>query len=402
MLGDEQGSTNVMMPVTVQTDGTLAKATLADAAASTRTSYTPYGELRGTVDNTATDRGWLGQVEDRVVGTGASSTGTGLTYLNARYYDPATSRFISPDPLMNPGDPKTLDPYRYADNNPVVFTDATGLQAIGQYDCAGAGCNVTNHGTVQATPKPPLRPNVFAPFAPRWNPGPLTLPGSPPNPDGMAAWTAERDRVDANLNGSPLRDMTVNGILNQWATSGNHAAYVPWLIPGVGPALRPVFANDHRDANGGLAFQDGSYYSDLLRANRHLQTVVREGIYKGANGVGDSGATFSSETKSLAGPVADASYVADPTRLESPAGAEAILGSYNVDYSILATESRSDGQWVQARVVVSDTMTLASATRLPGVSTADQQKRIAPAEPYIPGYKDMPISAEFTEWFNVG
>jgi RHS repeat-associated protein len=157
MLGDEQGSTNVMMPVTVQTDGTLAKATLADAAASTRTSYTPYGELRGTVDNLATDRGWLGQVEDRVVGTGASSTGTGLTYLNARYYDPATSRFISPDPLMNPGDPKTLDPYRYADNNPVVFTDATGLQALGQFDCGlGKACASSSASAIVASQ--PSRP----------------------------------------------------------------------------------------------------------------------------------------------------------------------------------------------------------------------------------------------------
>jgi RHS repeat-associated protein len=122
MLGDEQGSTNVMMPVHGVADGTLASATLADASAVTRNSYTPYGQLRGA-DNLATDRGWLGQVEDRVDG----ASGTGLTYLNARYYDPATSRFISPDPLMNPGDPKTLDPYRYADNNPVVFTDASGL-----------------------------------------------------------------------------------------------------------------------------------------------------------------------------------------------------------------------------------------------------------------------------------
>jgi len=50
MLGDEQGSTNVMMPVTVQTDGAatpghLASATLDDAQAVTRTSYSPYGEL---------------------------------------------------------------------------------------------------------------------------------------------------------------------------------------------------------------------------------------------------------------------------------------------------------------------------------------------------------------------
>ena len=97
MLGDEQGSTNVVMPVTTTTGGAMVAATLTDASLITRTSYTPYGELRGA-DNLAVDRGWLGQVEDRIVGTGASSTGTGLTYLNARYYDPATSRFISPDP----------------------------------------------------------------------------------------------------------------------------------------------------------------------------------------------------------------------------------------------------------------------------------------------------------------
>ena len=97
-------------------------ATVADAVAVTRTAYTPYGQLRGA-DNVAVDRGWLGQVEDRVDG----ATGTGLTYLNARYYDPVSMRFISPDPLMNPADPTTLDPYRYADNNPVVFIDITGL-----------------------------------------------------------------------------------------------------------------------------------------------------------------------------------------------------------------------------------------------------------------------------------
>ena len=77
----------------------------------------------GGADNVAVDRGWLGQVEDRVDG----AAGTGLTYLNARYYDPVSMRFISPDPLMNPADPTTLDPYRYADNNPVVFMDPSGL-----------------------------------------------------------------------------------------------------------------------------------------------------------------------------------------------------------------------------------------------------------------------------------
>jgi RHS repeat-associated protein len=83
------------------------------------TAYLPYGAERGdTTDDLAIDRGWLGQYED---------SGTGLTYLHARYYDPALGRFLSPDPLMDPSDPRTLDPYRYADNNPIVFTDPTGL-----------------------------------------------------------------------------------------------------------------------------------------------------------------------------------------------------------------------------------------------------------------------------------
>ncbi len=55
------------------------------------------------------------------------SLGTGLTYLNARYYDPVASRFISPDPKLDVMDPKTLDPYRYAENNPVFYADPSGL-----------------------------------------------------------------------------------------------------------------------------------------------------------------------------------------------------------------------------------------------------------------------------------
>ena len=65
------------------------------------------------------ERGWLSQAADEAT----TNLGTGLTYLNARYYDPVASRFISPDPLLDVMDPKTLDPYRYAENNPVGFTD---------------------------------------------------------------------------------------------------------------------------------------------------------------------------------------------------------------------------------------------------------------------------------------
>jgi RHS repeat-associated protein len=120
LLGDSQGSAQVMMPVTLNpTTGAMLPATLADAEDATRSVYKPYGATRGDDGLTTIDHGWLNQVSDEA--------DTGLIYLNARYYDPVLSRFLSPDPLMNPTDPRTLDPYRYADNNPISYQDASGL-----------------------------------------------------------------------------------------------------------------------------------------------------------------------------------------------------------------------------------------------------------------------------------
>ncbi len=127
LLGDMQGSAQVMMKVDpdVQSETGLevASSTTVNLGTDvTRSAYMPYGAVRGD-DNLSIDHGWLNQVSD---GTAADG-GTGLVYLNARYYDPVLSRFVSPDPLMKPSDPRTLDPYRYADNNPISFTDASGL-----------------------------------------------------------------------------------------------------------------------------------------------------------------------------------------------------------------------------------------------------------------------------------
>ena len=92
------------------------------------------------------ERGWLSQVADEAT----SSLGTGLTYLNARYYDPLTSRFLSPDPMLDVMDPKTLDPYRYAENNPVFYSDPTGLWSClsdpTHQGCGGAGAGGAKFG----------------------------------------------------------------------------------------------------------------------------------------------------------------------------------------------------------------------------------------------------------------
>ncbi len=49
---------------------------------------------------------------------------TGLLYLRARDYDPATGQFLTVDPAVD----ATRQPYAYAGNNPISRTDPTGLQ----------------------------------------------------------------------------------------------------------------------------------------------------------------------------------------------------------------------------------------------------------------------------------
>ncbi len=59
---------------------------------------------------------------------------SGLYYLNARYYDPATARFMSEDTYRgDPNDPLSLNLYTYCLNNPIRYTDPTG-HAVTDWD----------------------------------------------------------------------------------------------------------------------------------------------------------------------------------------------------------------------------------------------------------------------------
>ncbi|MGC5012807.1 polymorphic toxin-type HINT domain-containing protein [Streptosporangium sp. DT93] len=83
-----------------------------------RERYTPFGKRRDDDDLPFTDRGFLGKVED---------ASTGLTYLSARYYDPAVAKFISPDPVFNSLIPASFNPYAYAGDDPIGQSDPSGL-----------------------------------------------------------------------------------------------------------------------------------------------------------------------------------------------------------------------------------------------------------------------------------
>ena len=88
--------------------------TNAEGAPTEQSVYTAYGDRQG---NSTETKGFIGERHDLE---------TGLIYLNARYYDPISARFISPDdwdPVLPGGG---TNRYAYAGNDPVNKSDANG------------------------------------------------------------------------------------------------------------------------------------------------------------------------------------------------------------------------------------------------------------------------------------
>ncbi|MEU1705251.1 RHS repeat-associated core domain-containing protein [Streptomyces sp. NPDC005706] len=104
LLGDGQASTQLAVSV---------------AGVVTRRRYTPFGAQRGATGLAGgSDRGFLGKAED---------DSTGFSLLGARVYDPQLGRFLSTDPMQSPYEPQKLSSYSYSANDPVNYSDPTGL-----------------------------------------------------------------------------------------------------------------------------------------------------------------------------------------------------------------------------------------------------------------------------------
>lgn len=87
----------------------------------TKRYTTPFGQDRGKTASGSwpDDKGFLGKTRD---------TGTGLTHIGAREYDPTIGQFISVDPVLQLEAPQTLNGYSYGAQNPVTFWDPTGTE----------------------------------------------------------------------------------------------------------------------------------------------------------------------------------------------------------------------------------------------------------------------------------
>ncbi|HTD10162.1 MAG TPA: RHS repeat-associated core domain-containing protein [Solirubrobacteraceae bacterium] len=99
---DQQGSTRLLTGSTGKVEGEC--------------SYSAYGTP--TCEGAATTPlGYEAQY---------TSTDTGLIYMRARTYDPATAQFLTRDPWVA----ITGEPYSYVGDNPLTFTDPTGRCSI--------------------------------------------------------------------------------------------------------------------------------------------------------------------------------------------------------------------------------------------------------------------------------
>ncbi|MFE7558506.1 polymorphic toxin-type HINT domain-containing protein [Kitasatospora sp. NPDC057500] len=106
----------------------------------TRRPTDPFGNPRGSqppASSWAGSKGFVGGTKDDT---------TGLTNLGARQYDPTTGRFISPDPILDAGNPQQWNGYAYSENDPINRSDPSGLaspECGPLYNCSGSGNTIT-------------------------------------------------------------------------------------------------------------------------------------------------------------------------------------------------------------------------------------------------------------------
>ena len=104
---DRTGSTRAL---------TSTAGTVTDAYA-----YSPYGVLAARIGTNTQPFTYVGRYGVRM------ETNASLYQMRARFYDPASARFISRDPLWpRLTAPLSLNPYVYAANNPLIYVDPAG------------------------------------------------------------------------------------------------------------------------------------------------------------------------------------------------------------------------------------------------------------------------------------
>jgi RHS repeat-associated protein len=170
-----------------------------------RESYYPFGQKwQATLNRDKPS--FTGHVED---------SATGLTYMQARYYDPVLGRFLSPDPVgFAQGGVRYFNRYAYTANDPVNATDPDG-----RYTCANAGCTKAFVDPyVAEAGSPPIDPSLQG--ADDFKPVRITFENDDPNgasPD-QPITTETAEMIEAAVAASGVTSVNINS-----TTGGSHS-----------------------------------------------------------------------------------------------------------------------------------------------------------------------------------
>ncbi|MFK5948222.1 MAG: RHS repeat-associated core domain-containing protein [Methylococcales bacterium] len=127
-------------------DKLIAKEGIMPASSDSRMHYKPFGD---SIEQAKDEVGYTGHKFD---------TDLGLSYMQARYYDPVIGRFYSNDPIGYRG-VHSFNRYAYVNNNPYKYVDPSGMCAEGT---GKDGCTITGKtsGNISGTEIDPTSPSA--------------------------------------------------------------------------------------------------------------------------------------------------------------------------------------------------------------------------------------------------
>jgi RHS repeat-associated protein len=199
-------------------------------------AYSPYGVLLGHMGTSPQPFTYIGAFGVRAEGA--------LYHMRARYYDPASARFLMRDSVPpNLSDVRTLDPYLYAVDNPIRYVDPNGTEFrdLHRY-------GALNAAAIWMCPSP-LTDSPKTATAGGFDPVPPTA--APPASDGDSGATA----LSAGTPGSyaviqrGMSDSSV--IVGDFNGDGVPDILVPQSLNSVGGNYRGSFAHFSRPPSEG-------------------------------------------------------------------------------------------------------------------------------------------------------
>lgn len=213
----------------------------------------PFGNPRGTATGTwPTTKGFVGGTLDP----------NGYTQLGARAYDPTTGRFITVDPVFDPGNPQSWNGYAYANNAPATLSDANGEMV--PCDGGAGGCGNTGHPNGGSKPGHDPGINGPVPDPPSYN---IPIPREYNNAPPLIRKTWMRNFVDS-VQGTDLEEKAKASYCYQYPEDGACSpGGVHSLLTLAGAA--PV-VGDFADGLNALAYAFQGKWGDALTTSTFM------------------------------------------------------------------------------------------------------------------------------------